>query len=83
MAKVYEKGIVVIPKHIQKMAGIRKGTEISFRVENKKVVIEPEDGWWLEFEEIRNEISKLCGKGIGKRIKMAEKKYKNRFKHVY
>lgn len=83
MALVYEKGIVVLPKHVRKMAGIHKGMKISFKVEDKRVIIEAENDWLIEFENIKNEISKSTGKDVGKRIKIAQERYANRFKHVY
>lgn len=40
-AKVSSKGQVVIPAAIREQLGIERGTELSFRVENGRIIVNP------------------------------------------
>jgi AbrB family looped-hinge helix DNA binding protein len=53
VAEIYEKGQVVIPKHIRDILGLAPGTQVNFRIEDKKVIMEPYD-WIEELESIRS-----------------------------
>jgi AbrB family looped-hinge helix DNA binding protein len=43
VAKVSSKGQVVIPAAIREQLGIERGTELSFRVENGSIVVNPKN----------------------------------------
>lgn len=42
VAKVSSKGQVVIPAAIREQLGIERGTELSFRVENGSIIVNPQ-----------------------------------------
>ncbi|MFZ0301157.1 MAG: AbrB/MazE/SpoVT family DNA-binding domain-containing protein [Terracidiphilus sp.] len=43
IAKVSSKGQVVIPVAIREQLGIERGTELSFRVENGSIIVDPQN----------------------------------------
>lgn len=83
MAVVYEKGIIVIPKILREKVGLQKGTRIEFEVKDKKLIISPKDEWSSEFEQLCQEFQKSSGKDVEKKLKRAQEKYKNRYKHAH
>ena len=43
--KVNKKGIIVIPKGIREMVGLKEGDVVRIRVEGNKIIIEKVDLW--------------------------------------
>ena len=72
MGEVYEKGQVLIPKYIRDMFNIKPGSQVSFRVENNKIILDPADDWIKEFRELRSQLKKRSFKDTEKAIKEAE-----------
>ena len=75
MARMYEKGIVAVPKHICEEAGFREGSQISFKtIQKGQVMIMIEDDWAKEFEALRKEGATATGKEVEEGIKKARAK---------
>ena len=83
MAVLYPKGIIVVPKYIREILGWHEGVSINFQVENKKLVVEPEDRWEKEFEDIRKTMKKMSSKEISEVITELEKKRIRKWSDVH
>ena len=83
MSVLYPKGIMVVPKYIREILGWHEGVEINFHVENKKLVVEPEDNWEKEFEDIRKSMKKMSTKEIVEVTRELEKKRIGKWSDVY
>ena len=81
MGEVYEKGQIVIPKHIRDRFNIRHGSKVSFRVENNKIILEPTADWLEEFEALTS-MGKYTDKEVEKKMKEAEDSMHNEWLNV-
>ncbi len=75
VAKMYDKGIVAIPKHICEEAGVQKGSELIFKaVRRGQIMIMAQDDWLEEFDALCKEGATATGKEVDEGIKRAKAK---------
>lgn len=82
VAKIYEKGQVVIPEHIRSMFKLHPGDQVHFRVEGGKIVIEPAYNVLEEFRKLRAELATHSDEETDRLIKESRKKMYEGYLHV-
>ena len=70
--EIYDRGQIVIPKYIRDLLGWSRGTKLSFRVEENKVIIQDVQRFEEEWEEFTEELN-ISQKQIEKALKWANK----------
>jgi len=79
--EVYDRGQIVIPKYIRDLLGWEKGTRVSFKVEDEKVILEniesKSEQFMKEWDEFRKELS-ISPKQIDDFMKN-EKEYRKKY----
>ncbi len=73
MVEVYDKGQIVIPKYIRDMLHLVPGTQLNARVEARKIILEPADDYFEEFERLTSHPAH-SDQETEKRIEIAKKK---------
>ncbi|MFH1095695.1 MAG: AbrB/MazE/SpoVT family DNA-binding domain-containing protein [Candidatus Micrarchaeota archaeon] len=74
MVEVYDKGQIVIPKYIRDMLHLVPGTQLNARVEARKIILEPADNYFEEFERLTTRKTGRSDEEVEKRIGAAKKK---------
>ncbi len=82
MSEIYEKGQVVVPKHIRDMFGLVPGTKVNFKVENSQIMLVPAHNALEEFRRIRAKYAKYSDKEVQRMMKESEKKMHKEWLHV-
>ncbi len=73
MAVVYEKGQVVIPAYIRKMLGIHPGDEVTFSVEDNRIVVSKAESFMKKIRDL-SASADLTFEETEKAIRKAEEK---------
>lgn len=74
MADVYEKGQVVIPKHMREAFKMYPGTQVAFKMSKEGVLVMPAYNVQEEMEALRAEGATMSDAEVRKSIKEMEKK---------
>ncbi len=79
--EVYDRGQIVIPKYIRDLLGWEKGTKLSFKIKDEKVILENTEDkierFMKDWEELRKELAASPAK-IDNFMKN-EKKYRKKY----
>ncbi len=81
MVEVYDKGQIVIPKYIRDMLHITPHSHLNARVEARKIILEPADDYFEEFEFLTSRPAHSDGE-TEKRIEAAKKKMLEEWRRV-
>ena len=73
MVEVYDKGQMVIPKYIRDMLHIVPGSHLHASMEGRKIILEPADDYFEEFERLTSKNAHSDEK-TEERIQTAKKK---------
>ncbi len=83
MVEVYERGQIVIPKHIRDMLKIAPGTTLNVNVEGNRIVLEKTNPV-EELDRLRAKYAKYSSAEVDKKIAFSEKKkHDEMIKNVY
>jgi AbrB family looped-hinge helix DNA binding protein len=81
MAEIYEKGQVVLPKHMREALKMYPGMKVAFRMEQNGILVQPTQGWLDEFHSLCSEAD-MTSKELREAIKASREKRRKEMLNV-